>query len=209
MRVVLFGASGSIGRHVRAQARDAGHDLVLFSRDPDGLKPLAENERVVVGDIANLDEVSAAVADVEAVVSALGPTSRGSDQVRLFQAFARTLVGAMQATGARRLVSVSGAACTMPGEKRSLSQRAASGLVRVFVPHVVEAKQRELDVIAASHLDWVAPRPPRVVDGRATGAYRVGPSLGSNRVTAGNLAEFMVRQLTDDEYLRQAPYVSD
>ena len=208
MHVLLFGASGGIGRHVREQARAAGHVLTLFSRETAALEPLALGERAVTGDIANEDEVAAAVSGIDAVVSALGPASNSVDQVELFATFARTLVDTMHANGVERLVSVSGAACSLPGERRPLSRRLASAVVRAFAGNVVEAKQRELDVIADSDLDWVAPRPPRVVDRPRTGAYRAGSTLASSQITQGDLAEFMVRQLTDDTYLRQAPFVS-
>ena len=208
MHVLLFGASGGIGRHVREQARAAGHVLTLFSREIAALDPLADGERAIAGDIANEDEVAAAVSGIAAVVSALGPASNTVDQVELFQGFARSLVDAMHANDVKRLVSVSGAACSLPGETRPLSRRLASAVVRALAGNVVEAKQRELDVIAGSDLDWIAPRPPRVVDGPRTGTYRAGSTLASNRITQGDLALFMVRQLTDDTYVRQAPFVS-
>jgi putative NADH-flavin reductase len=209
MRALLFGAGGSIGSEVRARLRAAGHELVMFARDPAKLEPLAEHESARRGDIGDSDTVRAAVAGVDAVVSVLGPTSNAADQVTLFEGFARTLVDAMRANGIRRLVAISGAACTLPGERKRFGARVASGFVRLLVRNVVEAKQREVDVIAASDLDWVAPRPPRVMEEPATGSYRVGPAATGMRITRGDLADFIVAQLTDDTFLRQAPFVSN
>jgi putative NADH-flavin reductase len=209
VRVLLFGASGGIGSEVRAQARTAGHELVLFARDRTRLEPLLPSETALVGDIAHADAVRSALAGVDAVLSALGPTRNSADQVRLFESFAATLVAAMEAAGVRRLVSVSGAACTLPGERKRVAARLVSGLVSLAVRHVVAAKQRELEIIAASDLDWVAPRPPRVVAGAAAGAVRVGPTATGMSITQGDLARFMVEQLSDDTFLRQAPFISN
>jgi hypothetical protein len=47
------------------------------------------------------------------------------------------------------------------------------------------------------------PRP----DGPARGKYRHGPNVGnfiSTRISRANVADFMLRQLTDDEYLGTA-----
>jgi len=208
MRILLFGASGGIGHHVRRLTLVAGHELVLFARDPAALAPLTERETALEGDIADSGRVAAAVAGVDAVISVLGPTSNSSDQVRLFEEFARTLVAAMRANGVKRLVTISGGAVTLPAERKSFRARIASALVRRVVPHVVEAKQRELDVVVASDLDWIAPRPPRVVDGPATGRYTVGERATGLRVTQGDLAHFMVAALTDDSFIRQAPLIS-
>ncbi|MDL2335296.1 MAG: NAD(P)H-binding protein [Chloroflexota bacterium] len=209
MRVLIFGASGNIGRHVREEARAAGHELVLFTRDPAGLEPVQAGETVVAGDIADPAAVERAVQGAEAVISVLGPTTNSADQVQLFEAFAKALVAAMKRSGARRLVTISGAGCTLPGEIKPVSGRVASAVVRLFVRHVVEAKQRELNVIVASDLDWTAPRPARVTDAPATGKYRVGRDAKGFQVSAADLAQFMVAQLADDSYLRQAPIVSN
>lgn len=208
MRVLTFGASGGIGSHFRRQARAAGHELVLFAREPASLEPLFEGEMAVAGDIGDARAVAAAVAGVDAVVSALGPTANNAEQVPLFESFALSLVNAMKAHGVRRLVTISGAGVTLPGERKPLRGRVASAIVRLFVPHVVRAKQRELEIIIESDLDWIAPRPPRVIEGERTGDYRVGSGAGGLRITQSDLADFMVQALTDDTYLRQAPLVS-
>jgi putative NADH-flavin reductase len=146
---------------------------------------------------------------VDAVISVLGPTKNTADQVALFESFARSLVEAMSTHGVRRLVAISGGACTLPGERKRLGARVASTFVRLAVRHVVAAKQRELEIIAASDLDWTAPRPPRVVEKPALGKYRVGDDASGMSITQADLAAFMVDQLTDTTYLRQAPFVSN
>lgn len=210
MRIALFGASGGIGRHVRERARAAGHGLTMLSRDASSLEPLHPGERVVVGDIGDPDQVAETVAGADAVVSAVGPTSNTPDQVTLFERYARALVAAMEVHGVRRVVALSGAGVTAPGERKRLPDRIASAFVGRVVRHVVQAKQRELEILAGSGLEWVAPRPPRVVEGPPTGSYRAGDiSIGPrSRITQADLAEFMLRQLVDDDHLRHAPFVS-
>ncbi len=210
MRVLIFGATGNIGRHVREAALGAGHDLVLFARDPAKLDPLEEGEEAVAGDVADAAAVGSATDGIDAVISVLGPRSNSLEQEEVFVIFARALVDAMQARGVKRLVALSGAAVRVQGENKRPLDRLASAVIGRAVRHVVQAKQRELDIIAASSLDWVAPRPPRVIDGPLTGEYRVGDhSVGPrSRISTSDLAEFMVACLTDDEHLRTAPFIS-
>lgn len=209
MRILLFGASGGIGSEVRARALVEGHELVLFGRDAAKLEPLAATESVVAGDIADASLVAASVAGVDAVVSALGPSSNSRDQVELFESFARVMVEAMTTSNVSRLVAVSGGACTLPGERKRIGARLASAFVRLAVPHVVAAKQRELEIIFASGLEWTLPRPPRVVAAPATGSYRAGAAATGMSITQGDLAAFMVDQLTDATFVRRAPFVSN
>jgi putative NADH-flavin reductase len=209
VNVLLLGATGSIGSAVRERARDRGHNLVLFARDGAKLDPLAQSERAIVGDVADKKALAGAVEGIDAVVSALGPTENSPDQVALFEAFAHSLVQAMSHAHVRRLIALSGAGCTLPGERKSLGRRIVSAFVRRAVPFVVEAKQRELEVLVRSDLDWTAPRPPRVVERPATGTYRVGPDARAMTITTEDLADFMVAILADGSYVRQAPFVSN
>ena len=47
MRIAITGASGFIGGHVRKALSKSGHEIVLVSRKPESLKPMAANETVV------------------------------------------------------------------------------------------------------------------------------------------------------------------
>lgn len=63
MRIVVFGATGSTGRHVVDQSLFAGHDVTAVVRRPDQVAP---RPRLVaragdVLDAASLDERAAAV----------------------------------------------------------------------------------------------------------------------------------------------------
>jgi putative NADH-flavin reductase len=209
MRIAIFGAGGGIGRHVVEQARAAGHELTLVTRDAATLSS-RPNEHVLQGDVRDTALISAAVEGVDAVVNTLGPTSNTADQVELVETFTRNLVEAMQVASVRRLVTLSGAAVKVPGEHKSPADRFASTVVRIFAGHVLRAKQREYEVLAESDLDWVAVRPPRVSDDPARGDYRAGDlAVGPrSRIGKADLAAFILGQLTDDAYLRQAPRIS-
>lgn len=213
MRLGLFGATGDIGRFVLEQALAAGHDVTALTRDPGKLADPAAGDRlrVVVGDVARYESVAAVVAGSDAVISALGPTRNASDQVELFQLWAENLVRAMEGHGPARLVILSGGAVDVPGEEKPFADRLASAVVRLFVRHVVAAKQAEFDIVSRSRLEWIAARPPRVVPGPRTGHYEAGTDLRlgpRSRINQPDLAEFLLRQASEDTWLRRAPFVS-
>ncbi len=83
-----------------------------------------------------------------------------------------------------------------------------SMFVGLVVRHVVEAKRREYLVFRDSGLDWTLVRPPRVVEGSATGRIQAGSVLTGQQVAQGDLAAFMVQQLDDRTSIGAAPYVS-
>jgi len=208
MRVLVLGATGDIGTAVITAALNAGHEITAFVRSPDKLGPFRSRVRVVEGDIADADAVASAMAGQEAVISAMG-SSPDQAQLDVPATVMSNVLAAMETAGVRRLVGLAGGAVNVPGERKPLSGRITSALVRLLARNVVEAKQREFDVVSGSGLDWTMLRPPRVVDGDPTGRVEIGPKLHGFRVTRGDVGAAMVTLASGSDCLRQAPYVSE
>lgn len=143
----------------------------------------------------------------DAVISAVG-SSPDRAQLDLPANGMRAVIDAMRAAGVRRLVGLAGGAVDVPGERKPLSGRITTAIVSLLARNVVEAKQREFDVVRASDLDWTMVRPPNVVPGPATGNVEIGDRLHGFRISSGDVGVAMVRLATSDAWLRRAPYVS-
>lgn len=206
MRVTVFGATGGIGRRIVERALAAGHEVHALVRDP--TKALPPGVSITVGGLTDGQAVARAVEGSDAVIWAVGASQNRPDQVGLFETGAGNLVAAMNHHGVRRLVALSGAGITVDGERKPVSGRVLSAAVGLIVRHVVESKRREYIVFRDSGLDWTLVRPPRVVSGEPTGRCASGDVPAGTQVTQGDLADFMVGQLTDRSYVRAAPYVS-
>jgi len=109
--------------------------------------------------------------------------------------------------GIARLVTLSGAGIRVPGDRKSWVDRVASRVAGRLARHVVGAKQREFGVFSRSSLIWTALRPALVTDGPARG-YRLSLDLTPGaRVTRADVADALVNQLEDRQFLRAAPFV--
>lgn len=80
----------------------------------------------------------------------------------------------------------------------------------LMLKRILEAKAAQEPLVKASGLDWVIVRPGGLTDGPRTGAYRRGvdPTLKSDRIARADVANFVLRQLTDETFLRQTPAVT-
>lgn len=196
MRLTVLGASGRIGRHVVKQALDAGYDVTALVRDPSRLGEMADRLRVVRGTIADTDAVDQAVAGAEAVISALGPDANRPEQVELLRDGMRNTISAMRRHGVGRIVNLSGAGITAPGERKPILDQIATRIVRRFARHVVAAKQAEYDELAQTDLQWVAVRPALVTDGEPTGRYVSGPDelRPGARISRGDIGNLMLAE---------------
>ena len=175
-------------------------------RQPDRLAP-TDRLTVVAGDARDGVSMSRAADGVDAVVVAMGPRSNTRDEEAALEQGMRTVVATMRSLGIRRVVTLSGAGVSIPGDEKPAVDRLMSKLVGRFARHVLAAKQREYEVLAGSGLDWTALRPPLVTDGAAAG-YRLDLRLTPGaRVRRADVAQALVDQLEDRTYLARAPFV--
>lgn len=196
MKLTILGASGRIGRLVAGQALAAGHEVTVLVRDPARLGVDSSRVRVVIGAIDDGDAVDRAIAGADAVISAIGPDANSPEQVERLRAGMRHTIAAMQRHGVRRIVNLSGAGITAPGESKPLLDRLATRVVRLFSGHVVAAKQAEYDELAATDLEWIAVRPALVTDGPRTGRYVAGPGelRPGARISRADVADLMLAE---------------
>lgn len=209
MKLAIFGASGRTGRPLVQQALEAGHDVVALVRTPSKLSIRNERLTVVQGDAANLADVERVVQGADAVLSVLGHV-KGSAPDIATQAI-RNIITAMDKDGVKRLVSLSGASVHAPQDNPKLVNRLIKFITKATTGSLLEDAEQQLAAIQNSDVDWVVVRGPILNEGPHTGTYRVG-WVGVNtgiRISRADIADFMLKQVTDTTYLRQAPLISD
>lgn len=70
MKVVVFGGSGFLGSHVADALTEAGHDVIIFDKNPSPY--LQESQTMVVGDILDAQSVDAVVQECDVVYNFAG-----------------------------------------------------------------------------------------------------------------------------------------
>ncbi|MER7192403.1 NAD(P)-dependent oxidoreductase [Streptomyces flaveolus] len=170
MKLTVFGATGGIGQEVVRQALDAGHQVTAVVRDPARLSVAGEGLEVFRADLSDPAAVRPAVAGRDAVLSGLGARSRKDAGVAA--RLTRTVLGAMEAEGVRRLLVVSAGPVGPEPEGAGLLDRGVRGAVSMVLKDVY-ADLREMEAeLARSATDWTAVRPPRLQNKPVTGRYR-------------------------------------
>ena len=209
MKLTIFGAAGRTGIPLVQQALDTGHDVVALVRTPSKLSIKNERLTVVQGDVANLADVENVVEGADAVLSVLGHV-KGSVPDILTYAM-HNIITAMDKYGVKRLVSMSGASVHAPQDKPKLVNRLIKLFTQAVTGSLLQDAEHQLKVLQNSDVDWVIVRGPILTDGPHTGTYRVGWT-GVNtgiRVSRADVADFILKQVTDTTYLRQAPLISN
>jgi putative NADH-flavin reductase len=201
MRLLVLGATGGVGRHVLTQALEAGHEVTVLARASSSLAPPA-GVRVVRGEVSAGTGLDEAMPGQDAVLSSIGmqrrnpanPWSPSLSAQDLTSASARHIVAAMQRHGVRRVVAVSAAGVAESRAQLNLLMRFFLATTMIGTAYADLARMEA--TYAESGLDWLAPRPTRLVDGPVTGRVRVVPSFGlRDQVSRADVAAWMLAAL--------------
>lgn len=202
MKITVFGATGQTGRQVVRQALDMGYEVTAVVRDPGRLGLAHERLHTVRADILDPDSIGPAVSGSDAVISALGATSRKPTSI--CEAGVRSIIAAMRATGVRRLVVVSNSAHTPAAGDSAARRLFMLVLGRILKYPFADLRLME-EEIRHSGLDWTIVRPARMTNGEHTGRYRTalgGHVSGGWSVARADVADSALRALRDDRTVR-------
>jgi len=204
-RILIVGATGGTGRQLVARALERGYAVTALVRDPAGLRIDHPRLKVVQGDVLDVASVETAVRGQDAVLSALGHR-RYFHPTRILSEGTRNILGAMETHAVGRFVCE-----TSLGIGDSVGRMGlyyTLFVIPVILPFYFWDKTRQERLIAASSVDWVIVRPGVLTDRESRGRYRSGRGVGSFlwtvRVSRGDVADFMLNQLTSDTHLRTA-----
>lgn len=201
--LALLGATGRIGGDVLTWALDAGYRVRALARDPEALRP-APGLSVTRGDALDAAAVAEVITDADAVLSALGP--RGTKTPELLAGAASNIVGAMEKSGTRRLISVSAAGAYVTADPN------ANRLIKMILPRVLAGQFADVrameEVVRESGLDWTLVRATRLVNGPPTRRYRVSPDYpprGGTKISRADVAHFIAITLTEGGWPGSSP----
>ena len=209
MKLTVLGATGGTGRQVVEQALAAGHEVTALVRDPGKLGVTNPRLHVMTGAIQDPAAVEQAVANAEAVISALGP--RSNAPVFEISQGMPLILAAMKKCGVRRVVMAAGMGVADPQDRPGPMNRVINLLLAVMAKNVAEDMRRAVAAVQASGLDWTVIRAPRLVDkpgGRPLKVGYVGKGLGIELARA-DFARALLEAATQGKYVRQMPGVSN
>ncbi len=182
-RVLVVGATGSIGRLVVTAAARHGLAVRALVRNVDRARPLLPDAEVVPGDLTDSDSLTAAVQDVDAVVFTHGSANGAYEEVDY-----GGVAGVLRALGDRRaritLMTSINVTRTEAGAYQGLMdwKRRSERLVR--------ASGLPYTIVRPGWFDMTSPREDRLVLAQG--------DRGSGAVSREQVAEVLVQSLLSD-----------
>lgn len=191
MRITVFGAAGSVGSRVVAEALSRGHEVTAIMRDPARFHELPTAAKARPGDAANVEDVAELSAGQDVVISATRPAPGSEGELA---ATARALLAGLARTGVRLLIVGGAGGLTVPG---------GGGKTVMDDPDfpadwraIALACNDQLEACRAeTTVDWAYLSPPALLEpGARTGVYRLGAdellvdAEGNSKISMEDLA---------------------
>lgn len=207
MKLLLLGATGRVGGEVLRQALKQGHQVTALVRNPRKISIKHPALTLVKGDARDAAKVTTALAGQDAVISALGHNSPKSTDVQT--SATRAILAAISPR--QRFISLTGHGVPDPHDVlHPLSGRLLKIIIQLLPGRVFADAVAHEQLLRQSTSNWVLVRAPRIIGGPATRDYHTGyfPIAFSTTISCADVADFILKNLTSNEWLRQAPLIA-
>lgn len=204
MNIIVFGASGGVGREVVKQALDKGYRVTAYVRDRSRLPIQHANLTMAVGDGMDEAAVVRVIQGQDAVLCCAG--GRGMGKSTLMAEMTRHIIAGMKRHGVTRIGYVASAG--IHGELNGLMGKFIMFLLR----NPLADHRRAYEQLRASGLQWTVARPMSLKDDAGTGQYREsaeGTAPAGTKIARADVAHFLLRTLEDDQYVHQSVGLAD
>ncbi|APG48452.1 NAD(P)-dependent oxidoreductase [Phaeobacter porticola] len=174
MNILLFGATGDVGRATLQQAVERGHHVTAIARNPDALGPLGDTTvRTVALDVLKAShQLTELTKDHQIAISALRPVS---GEEPLLVELTRAVLRAAQGGNIPALITGGAALLKLP-DGSGHTVLSAPGFLPEASRHIAEAcaaQDRLLE--AATDVEWTCLRPPALLqEGPRRNRYQWG-----------------------------------
>lgn len=213
MKIVIFGATGFSGKAILKEALLQQHQVTVLVRNKSAIQIQDKNLKIVEGNVLDKYTVAEVLKNSDAVIQCLGVGGKGNGKLTTFISDAtKIIVEEMEKQQIKRLIAMSNV-----GAGNSISFQPWI-FTKIILPYfmkwlkvLIDDKNRMEPIIMNSELDWTIVRCPNIVDKTPKGNVHAtldGKGL-KLAVTLGDMAEFIVQQLINASYSKQAPSISN
>ncbi|MGN7990701.1 NAD(P)-dependent oxidoreductase [Pedobacter sp. 22226] len=207
LKIALIGATGKAGTYILKALLAQNYRVKALVRNPEKLQSGHPSLEIVTGDVSDAEAVHHFIKDCDIVVSALGMGQPASEKT-IFTQSAANILTAMQAFGLKRYIVLTGINVDTPFDEKDAKTKFATQWMYENYPVSTANRQKEYEMLSESKLDWTLIRLPLIIQTDQQTA--IGTSLlncDGDQINAANIAEFIIEDLGEGKFVKQAPFI--
>ena len=207
IKIAVLGGGGRTGKYLVNKLIARGFQIKLLLRKPEEFQIKSSLIEIIKGDAINPEDIRNLVQDCHAVISTVGqrpgePLVAGCTVTNVLEA--------MNRLGINRFISLAGINIDTPFDKKGKETSLATEWMKANFPEIQADRQKAYSILASSELNWTFVRVPFIEFSESSGELAVNlEDCSGNKICAGNIADFLVAQLTDETYFRKSPFIAN
>jgi len=210
MKVFLFGATSPTGKLVLANLLADNHIVTAIARNPEVISIQNNNLKVVQGDVFKPLTFEASMKDNDLVVSILS-TGSSNKPTTIYSKGGQNILDAMRKAGIKKLITLTsgGVQKDDPVIQKSFFYKYVGLWYLQHIYTDMSAWEKILE--QTKDIDWICVRPTYLRNGELTKKYRVNKTYspdGGSKISRADLADFIVKQVTSNEFIHQKPVIA-
>lgn len=207
-KIAIIGGSGRVGNVFVRKCLDSGLNIRLLLRNPEKSNLSNENIEIVKGDVREYNSVKELLNGCKILVSMLGHSSK-SDKPFFYEAMNNILIG-MKECNLERFIFITGLSINISSDKKSLNDKINTFIMRVIFPTIIKDKQKGVDLVVSTKINWTLVRLPFIEVAESKGNIKVNLEKSpGKKITTGDLADFLLKQIEDKAYIRKSPFIAN
>lgn len=203
--IAVIGGTGKSGKYLVKQLLQKGYTIRVLVRNPERAPETRPNQEIILGDVRDVETVKAVLTGCDAVISTLGLGVPASEPTLFTQATENVLK-----TGIQRYIVTTGLNVDAVGDEKGPAAAMGTAWMKQNFPVSTENKQQEHNLLQASEIDWTMVRLPLIEEtDRVSDVATSLTDCPGEKISATNLAHFLIQQLKSTEFFRKAPFLAD
>ena len=215
IKIAVIGGGGRTGKFLVDRLLAEGYQVKLLLRNPEtAFQNIPKNDRIVEivkGDVLDYDRVTSLIEGCSAVISTVG---QRKDEPLVASRATSNILKAMSENRGRskstRYILLAGLNVNTPFDKKGSETQMATEWMKTNFTLIHEDRQKAYEILASSEIRWTLVRVPYILftDEKGTVGISLLDSPGK-KISAGDIADFLITQLDDETYIRKAPFIAD
>ncbi len=206
-KVAVIGATGKVGRYLVDQALERGYIVRVLLRDPNKLQNKDGRVEVIKGDATDVGSIQSLLGGCHTVINAVGHPLK---EKPIYSTVTTHILEIMKKAGIKRYITVTGGAVNASGDRKDLVSKVASRIMGWTYRDMMSDKQKEVDILMNSEIDWTLVRLPFIEEKPAPGQIKVSlECIPGTKISNRDIATFLVDQITEQKYSKKAPFIAN
>jgi len=209
MKLLIFGASGTIGTLVVEKALHEGFDVKVYIRNPSKLTIIHPKLEIIKGELHDYDKIKNAVSGIDTVISTLGPPVK-----RYYNGFHvleghKNIIRAMKNENVKRFITIATPSVRFEKDIPSLITKLPTIMAKLFLPKAYKEIVEIGNFIVLSGLDWTIVRfvSPNNTKGIGDAKVTFGDKKVKMGISRADIAQFILKEAKENNYIRSMPII--